>query len=181
MATGRIGARPDRARLRVGDLPLVLYLADDLLVGDPYRQRPWPAGMNQRVSGQLGDRAHKVAGAAWRKLRLQRAGCGEPPDIGQVSPVAEHFGIIRWDAQGAGHPGSNALGRVTVIPPQTASARSLGCCPAQVIPFTDRAAGCPPDRAWEIAAQGRQSARRSQVAWPHSCAVDAVAGGGPQG
>ena len=34
-AARRIGGGPDSARLRIGDLTLVLHLADDFIIGDP--------------------------------------------------------------------------------------------------------------------------------------------------
>jgi hypothetical protein len=56
----------DSARQRIDDLTLVMHLADDLVIGDPQRQRPRTSGMSERVSGQLSDRDHQIVDPARR-------------------------------------------------------------------------------------------------------------------
>jgi len=104
-ATGRIRGGPEPARQRIGDLALILHLADDLITGDPQRQGPWPAGVSQRVSGQFGNRDHQIVDPIRREPSPARPRSGEVPDTGQASPVPEHFGPIGGRAQRLTGPG----------------------------------------------------------------------------
>jgi hypothetical protein len=105
-AAWRIGGGPDRACQRIGDLTLVLHLANDFVIGDPQRQCSRPAGMSQRVRGQLAGRDHQIADPARRQPSPARPVGGELADTGQVSPVPEHLGTIGWRAQRPAVPGS---------------------------------------------------------------------------
>ena len=102
----KVGGGPDCARQWIGDLTVVVHLANDLIVGDPHRQCPRPAGMGQRVSGQFADREYQIADLARRQSGPGCPGGGELPDASQASLVPEHLGAIRWLAQRPAVPGS---------------------------------------------------------------------------
>ena len=104
-AAGRIGGGPDSARQRIGDLAMVLYLANDFIIGDPHRQCPRPAGMSQGVSGQLADRDHQIADPPRRQPSPARPVGGKFADTGQAGPVPEHLGTIGGPAQRPARPG----------------------------------------------------------------------------
>lgn len=125
--------------------------------------------MNQRVSGQLGDRDHQIVDPARRKPSPAGPRGGELPDLGQASPVPEHLGIIRRRAQRPVDPGPRCPPSCPLVHicPHTACAWSPGCCPAKVVSFTDR-----PDRAVRslglcIRRGGGDQAGVLQVAWSH--------------
>lgn len=80
-AFGRIRGGSESARRWAGDLALILHLTNDLLIGDPQRERPRSTGVGQRVSSKFGDRDHQVVDPGRRKpstTRAQLVNCRTP-------------------------------------------------------------------------------------------------------
>jgi hypothetical protein len=95
-----VGGAAAAAGQRVGDMPGVLYLADQLICGCPDGECPVGGGVAVGVGGEFADRDDEITGAAGGRAGLARVPGGECPDRAQVVPVSQHGGVsgggVQW-------------------------------------------------------------------------------------
>ena len=96
VAAGSVGGLAPSPGQRVGDVSVILHLAEHLIGRAPGTDHAAAGRVADRVGGQLADREHQVAGAARIQAGGARLAGRELPDRSEVPVEGHEHGVAGW-------------------------------------------------------------------------------------